>query len=619
MRSAAGLRHCTRPNAPDLIWNRLVDEADRLGPWIDALPPGPDRDRLAQRHREWIAKVWAMAPKLAADPALTAGITRVASLRLDSRPRHLRIVDADKRIICLCEYEYGLRLMRYPEEPGGEWQHLAAIAHGRDWLGLPRALAAGPSLERSLGLSGPGPHVLVATDRGELRLYRFGSDGAPAPIWRRDIDMDVRCCTIAQTPRPWLLLGGVGRDRHACIRRLAPQSRRDGFDAEDQALWRDAEPDGVLRMLVETVAPSGTAGAAPSSLWATDRKRGRLYRWRLPTGNQMGRLVLLEVGPMRQRPDNSLPLPRRQQGICYPLRCPKPLPGGELPGLIHERQCTELLSLDPICAQAFMHKLWLCVRQTGPDAELGRALAPLLQQIPNIVLVPFVRIDRVQDLLQTPNAAVFRRLLAELWAGIAQRNRDDNLCHQARTLAHALCQNFLDARGRELDSQAPTTSSAAGPRDQQARAAWDYLRPAAEDDAPSERRLFEDVQRCLWQDRTACPAGFWEPTRILGLRLGQAARVWHWARERTKAQHLPAAINLWLDLLWRLWGCPHEDGFRAHLAELLEPGVPLLPAPWGRWLQGLLLDRRQGPEPMPDWDLFQQPEPDSEFDQRVVW
>ena len=25
------------------------------------------------------------------------------------------------------------------------------------------------------------------------------------------------------------------------------------------------------------------------------------------------------------------------------------------------------------------------------------------------------------------------------------------------------------------------------------------------------------------------------------------------------------------------------------------------------------------PEPMPDWDLLQQPEPDVEFDQRVSW
>jgi hypothetical protein len=27
----------------------------------------------------------------------------------------------------------------------------------------------------------------------------------------------------------------------------------------------------------------------------------------------------------------------------------------------------------------------------------------------------------------------------------------------------------------------------------------------------------------------------------------------------------------------------------------------------------------EAPEPMPDWDLLQQPEPDLEFDQRVAW
>jgi hypothetical protein len=101
--------------------------------------------------------------------------------------------------------------------------------------------------------------IFVATDRGELRLYRFQTkqSEAPPPIWRRDIDMDVRSCTITAPPRSVLLLGGSDSGGQACIRELHLRQRGRDLRGELHPLWQDAAPRGQLRMLVEVVTPAG--------------------------------------------------------------------------------------------------------------------------------------------------------------------------------------------------------------------------------------------------------------------------------------------------------------------------------------------------------------------------
>lgn len=272
-------------DAPDWLWQRVLRDSDRLEPWIRTLvesAQGP----LRQRYRDWrrvdLQPAWHMREAARG----RAPLWLVSSTRLGSRPRHIRVVDAQQGLVALVEYEGGLSLWRCPASDQDDWTCHARLPHDQHWRGLPRALAAGDRLREVLGVK-DGWFVLVATDRGELRLFRV--DPAPGRsltlIWRDDLEMDVRCCTFGSGTTPTLLLGGADAVGRACIRRLRLHGKATGqWQPTYEPVWNASAPGGLLRMLGKARLADGQRW-----LWAADRFGGTLYRW--PVDGDPPRLI----------------------------------------------------------------------------------------------------------------------------------------------------------------------------------------------------------------------------------------------------------------------------------------------------------------------------------------
>jgi len=745
-------------DAPDFLWTRLFGGADLLETWIERLAE-PSRGTFKDAYRQWRRRLAELRGPLLSGPSGLHGASLLGSLRLGSRARHLRVVNAGERIITFIEYEYGLRLLRYPRTPDGDWERLDAIGHERDWHGLPRSLASGERLRAATGTAAPESLVFLVTDRGELRLYSV-TPAAPRLrlVWSKNIDMDVRCISFGSDHRPALLLGGSNRAEHACILSLRLEPERGGYRATFEPLWEDTERGGSLRMLaqIEVGDPNDRLGEPDGVfLWAADRYRGILYRWRvtrqpprsgdrrvgrpapakgpsqlteqrvilrdrkdlhsfardrggrsdlvlcggldaltfafdkrdaavrwvicsgkrltrslfipdreqwllctdhehallvsesgqpqgtvfkvgpvstarlldgrgtLILGNQAGRLLILRFDERPAAPGQrvTLPsLPRQREHLFYPLSSQTPIDPATLPQLLDAANGFRAIRDDPLCTQAFLYAVWLAIESAGLSQAVADRLYHLLQRLPNIILVPFISADNLRRFLlraPVPGAAeAFLALMQRLWDGTAERHRDANLCHQTRILLHVFGEDFLEARASALRPQPNQTDSGAL-AERPGVTAWESVPDIK---AP----LFKRILDCLWQDRTVCPDGLWNMYRVAGLQLGQSARMWHWARERandqrrataidgTRDKELPAAINLWLGLLWRLWGCPDTAVFRQRLRGLFDLGVPLLPLPWDGWLRSLTEAAAATPTPTPapfTWLELERPAP----------
>jgi len=267
-------------DVPDYVWMSLLYRADILTPWIARF--GDDSRRILEdQHRDWQACLPEMRKLLLPGLHGIRHLSVLSSTCIAGRPRHICVVDPPKGLVALVEYGYGLRLVKVPQEIDQRWQLLGSIPHEKDWYGIPRALASGKGLRVVLPQARNDPCVLVATDRGELRLYCVERSGESlALICTKDLEMDVRCCSIVDYRQmSGVLLGGANKDGRACLHWLRVQGTWGQLWMTSKEIWADKHPDGsprrggFFRMLSVVETSNGVY------LWAADRRRGNLYRW----------------------------------------------------------------------------------------------------------------------------------------------------------------------------------------------------------------------------------------------------------------------------------------------------------------------------------------------------